>query len=101
MKYSAEFALIVEKTSTGTCKYSTEDLLVTSEVLDFTDMIYFDADFYFGHEEIKKLEDGEYFVFVIGDAEFESDVDWESGIEEGHYWLGVDYIKILPLDKTE
>jgi hypothetical protein len=65
-----------------------------SEEEHLYDMIDFHADFYWEDERIKSLPDGEYRCYVRGQAEFESDRDWETGIEEGHFLLGIEKITI-------
>lgn len=99
-EYACYFNLLVDRQD----KYSPYTVVLekfVSENTDLVDFIYFEADFYFDHEEIEKLETGEYSVYVRGVAEFESDVDWESGIEEGHYLLGVDKITIKKLEELD
>lgn len=66
----------------------------------FKEMIDFETDFYWEVKEIDELPEGEYWCFVNGLAEFESDVDWETGIDEGHYLLGVCSIRVLEISKT-
>ncbi len=97
-EYSCEFFLTVkdEKNPILHNRYDAYDILLVSELPNLWDFVEFSCDFYFDHPEFDKLEDGEYLVYARGIAEFESDRDWESGIEEGHYLLGIDKLKIIP-----
>ena len=54
---------------------------------DFIDIEYDLLQQLQGEDKIKALAEGTYFVFVTGTFEFESSVDWESGVEEGNYVL--------------
>jgi len=61
---------------------------ISSTIYDLDSFIDFSADILWhlkDSENIKKLPDGDYHIYISGTAEFESDVDWESGIEEGHF----------------
>lgn len=46
-------------------------------------------------DDVKKLPDGEYFLYVEGSAGFVSDVDWESGTEEGSFSFDIEKIVIV------
>ena len=50
-------------------------------------------------ERVKVLEDGMYQVFIIGEVFFESDIDLESGTEQGSYVFDAEEknIKFIPL----
>ena len=96
-EYAVDFRLEVDrKNKYG--NYYTDICDFCCEQQRFYEWIDFDADFYFDHEEIAKLKDGSYHVYARGIAEFESDVDWESGGEEGHWLLGIDKLTILVLE---
>jgi hypothetical protein len=93
--YSVEFSLHVDR-SWKYSPYSSCDVLLVSEHQFLWDMLCFDADFYYDHPEFDKLVDGDYWVYAHGTAEFESDINWEYGVEEGHYLLGIDKLRIVP-----
>lgn len=96
-EYACGFELNVERGNKWG-EYQDEVLEFVSENRELYDMIDFSADFYFEHPELEKLPDGDYWVYVRGIAEFESDVNWESGIDEGHFILGVEKIRIVPIE---
>jgi hypothetical protein len=94
-EYATVFFLSVNKsTPSRSVNFHIEVKDFVSENLAIYDFIDFDSDFYLDHEKIQELKDGEYWVYARGIAEFESDVDWETGIEQGHFILGVDKINI-------
>lgn len=95
-EYSCEFIMGVDRSDKFSPYTVVEKMGFNCENSELWDFIELEADFYFDHPEFDKLEDGDYFVYARGIAEFESDRDWESGIEEGHYLLGIDKLKIIP-----
>ena len=99
-EYASRFELHVERDEL-LCPYDVTEIKFISENPELWDMIDFDAEFYFDHPEIEKLNDGLYTIYVRGVAEFESDRDWESGIEEGNFLLGVDKISISPVESDK
>lgn len=99
-EYACVFELNVERENRwGTYKDGVLNFI--SEYSELWDIIDFSSDFYFEHPELEALPDGDYLVYVRGMAEFESDRDWETGIEEGHFILGVDKIRITPITIEE
>lgn len=58
--------------------------------IDFMDFKY---DILIDEEEtIQALPDGEYYSYIEGKTMFESDIDWESGREEGHFIFEIETI---------
>lgn len=100
IEYSANFELEVIRKDLKPWQspYTVTEQDVISEVQYFYDMIDFEADFYFEDPRFAALDEGLYFVYVRGQAEFESDRDWESGIEGGHFLLGIDTLTIKKLE---
>lgn len=97
-EYAVEFELIVDReVKTPFSPYITDVRSFSSENFELWDMVDFDADFYFEDPRFDALTTGVYIVYARGQAEFESDVDWESGIEEGHFLLGIDTLAIKQL----
>lgn len=95
LHYACNFVL--EKDSTNEyVQHRVHDLEFVSFPLELYDWIYFESDFDFEDGRIRELENGAYYIYAQGTAEFELDRDWESGIEEGHYLLGLDVLKIMP-----
>lgn len=96
-EYSCEFIFYVNREQRFGQYSIIERLGFNSENPDLWDMVDLEADFYFDHPEIDKLPEGQYWLYARGIAEFESDVDWESGIDEGHFLLGIDKLRITPI----
>lgn len=102
-EFSAEFVLTVDRHwDMRFMHYETSEMSFNFEMWnlsDFLDMPYsLDLDEY---EEFRLLTDGEYRVYVRGEAEYEPDVDWESGIDEGCFELSMDKISITKLGELE
>ena len=102
-EWSAEFELTIDRHwDMRFMHYEVSEMSFNSEMeklYDFVDMPYsLELDQY---DEFRNLEDGEYKVYVRGEAEFHSDVDWESGVEEGCFELQMEKISITKLEKEE
>lgn len=68
-----------------------------SSTPDFYNWICFEFDFNFEDDRFKDLEDGEYIIYARGTSFFESDRDWESGIEEGGWILETEFVAVTKL----
>ena len=70
-----------------------EDWTLVSSIITLSDYIDFYSDIFQLFVDDKKsqeLEDGDYHIFVCGEVEYQSDMDWESGMEEGNFEFGWD-----------
>ena len=99
-EWSAEFELTIDRHwDMRFMHYETSEMSFNSEMerlYDFVDMPYsLELDEY---DEFRNLEDGEYRVYVRGDAEYAPDVDWESGIDEGGFELQMEKISITRIE---
>jgi hypothetical protein len=102
-EWSAEFELSIDRHwELRFMHYETSEMSFNSEMdklYDFVDMPYsLSLDEY---DEFRNLTDGEYRVYVRGEAEYEPDMDWESGIDEGCFELSMDKISISRLEDLE
>jgi len=64
-----------------------------STIIDLEEMEYLDCDLFDvlkDDEKIKLLPDGDYRITVWGNPWWESNVDWESGLDEGQFMFEFD-----------
>lgn len=102
-KYSAEIYFSKEKDDEGE-DYEILERTVASSIYDLMDMVDFKYDIFDLVEENKEIVDlpsGKYFVYISGDVWFESDRDWESGVEEGNFEFSCDEIIIKHFSKDK
>lgn len=84
----------------GKSWYVHKDEEVISSIPHIWDFIDFSADIVWvldNDERFSSLDNGIYRCFIFGEMEFESSVDWESGIEEGNFIFEFDKVKIVRL----
>ena len=99
IEWSCEFIATKDSTSKWG-KWGDIDIQAfCSNEREFRDWIEFECDFYFEDDRLEALEDGDYWVYARGTSEFESDIDWESGIDEGGFRLDIDNLVTKKLDE--
>lgn len=96
--YACEFELVVDDQNKIDPYHVRAVNSFISENFELWDIVDFSADFYFDDVRFEVLEDGVYKIYVRGKAEFESDVDWESGRDEGHFLLGIEVLRITKIE---
>jgi hypothetical protein len=96
IEYACNFELVIDRTQPSDWskfEVSLQQFVSSeSELENWIDFTYdFPAD---ENESIKNLPDGTYLGYARGVAWYEPEVDWESGIDEGGWHLGIDVIRV-------
>jgi hypothetical protein len=67
---------------------------------DYSDVEYDIVPYFVEMDEYKNLENGTYYVFIYGKTEWESNINWEYGNDDGEYGFDFDNVKISQLPEN-